>query len=218
MSYLRILINAFWILCWPAGDDQNSCCCGGCGFGFGCLGGVGGGSFLDGMLMNVTSAIVGVADGGIAMMVEALLSCDDVVAVGLGGARWNDELVHMSSNGLCSGTLIDVVAAVFGFDPGGALIWNPPALYCGALVGCGGVLCESAAACGACRVVVSVFWISSGGGGRFDEIGVGAVAYGGIIGGCLKGGGLNNVVVGGLLELWCMAVLLGPPRGDSSYR
>ena len=68
------------ILCCPCGEAQNSGCCDGSDLGFGCLGGVGGGSFLDGIGMKWTSAIVGVGFGAGAVLrtvVVASLYCDE---------------------------------------------------------------------------------------------------------------------------------------------
>ena len=86
------MIKAFWIFDCPRADDQKYGCVGGCGFGFGSLCGVGGGggSLLDGKLIKVTSAIVGVAAGGTATVVDAdaSLPYDDDVVTGLGTLGW----------------------------------------------------------------------------------------------------------------------------------
>ena len=109
------------ILCCPCGEAQNSGCCDGSDLGFGCLGGVGGGSFLDGIGMKWTSAIVGVGFGAGAVLrtvVVAWLYCDEpelIAVIWSLNMFWVVEDRHISSTGLNSAAGADAVESV-GLD------------------------------------------------------------------------------------------------------
>ena len=103
-----------------------------------CRGGVGGGSFLDGMEIMFTSAMVGV--GAVAIVVGVSLYCDAAVAIGV--LSW-----HIASKGLKS------CCCCFGC--GGDLMMTVP---CGI---CGGDLMMRVP----CEVCCCMFWSGCRSGG-----------------------------------------------------